>query len=96
MNYWTPQNYCSKVTVNLIIHLEDPVSTKTNHRDLHKDNIHERAETAQTLRTDTNATMSPWKNVYSHCHVEKVTNNTENEDWPTISEKNWIYQKALF
>lgn len=30
------QNYCSKVTVNLNIHPEEPASTKTDHRDLHK------------------------------------------------------------
>ncbi len=39
----TPQNYSSKVTANLNIHLEDPVFSKTNHRELHKTNIQERA-----------------------------------------------------
>uniref|UniRef100_A0A8C1TMG4 Uncharacterized protein n=1 Tax=Cyprinus carpio TaxID=7962 RepID=A0A8C1TMG4_CYPCA len=37
------QNYCSKGTANLNIHHEDPVSTKTDHRELHKTNIHKRA-----------------------------------------------------
>lgn len=33
----------------------DRVSTKTKHRELHKTNIHERAETAKTFLTDTSA-----------------------------------------
>uniref|UniRef100_A0A673GGC2 Uncharacterized protein n=1 Tax=Sinocyclocheilus rhinocerous TaxID=307959 RepID=A0A673GGC2_9TELE len=37
------QNYCSKVTASGNIHHEDPVSTKTDHRELHKANIHKRA-----------------------------------------------------
>ncbi len=37
------QNYCCKVTANLNIHLEVPVSIKTGHRELHKTTMHERA-----------------------------------------------------
>uniref|UniRef100_A0A8C2EL44 Uncharacterized protein n=1 Tax=Cyprinus carpio TaxID=7962 RepID=A0A8C2EL44_CYPCA len=50
----TTQNYCSKVTTNLNIYLACPNSTKSDQRELHKANIHERAKTAKTLITDTN------------------------------------------
>ncbi len=41
----------------LNIHLEEPVSTKTDLKEPHKDNVHERAEIAKTLITDTNVKM---------------------------------------
>ncbi len=44
---------------NLNIDLEDTVFTKTNHRDLHRANIHERAVIYRTWITDTDATL--WK-----------------------------------
>uniref|UniRef100_A0A8C2LAS9 Uncharacterized protein n=1 Tax=Cyprinus carpio TaxID=7962 RepID=A0A8C2LAS9_CYPCA len=47
----------AKVTANLNIHLEDLVSIKTDHRELHKANIHKRAATDKPLITDTNAKM---------------------------------------
>ncbi len=49
------------MTANLNIHPEDPVSTKTDHRELHKVNIHERAATDTTLITDTNIKKN-WAN----------------------------------
>jgi transposase len=39
------------------IHLEDPVSTKTAQRELHKSNFHGRAATAEPLITESNAQM---------------------------------------
>jgi hypothetical protein len=46
------QNYCSigDRTAELNIHLEDPVSTKTVQRELHKSNIHGRAAIAKPLK----------------------------------------------
>jgi hypothetical protein len=43
-----------KVTAELSIHLEDPVSTKTVRRELHKSNIHGRATIAKILFTENN------------------------------------------
>lgn len=43
--------------VYLNIHLENPISTKTNQRKLRKANSHERAPIAKTLFTDINAKM---------------------------------------
>jgi hypothetical protein len=37
----------AQVTAELNIHLEDPASTKTVQRELHKSNIHGRAEIAE-------------------------------------------------
>jgi hypothetical protein len=45
----------SKVTAELNIHLEDPVSAKTVRQDLHKSNIHARAEVVKPLITENNA-----------------------------------------
>jgi hypothetical protein len=45
----------AQVTAELNIHLEDPVSTKTAPRELHKSNIHGRAATAKPLITESNA-----------------------------------------
>uniref|UniRef100_A0A8C1TCK0 Uncharacterized protein n=1 Tax=Cyprinus carpio TaxID=7962 RepID=A0A8C1TCK0_CYPCA len=42
-----------KLTANLNIHLEDLVFSKTDHKEIHKSNIHERAVNAKTLITDT-------------------------------------------
>jgi hypothetical protein len=41
-----------KVTAELSIHLEDPVSIKTVRRELHKSNIHGRAAIAKILITE--------------------------------------------
>jgi hypothetical protein len=51
------QNYCSTGdrTAELNIHLEDPVSTKTLRRELHKSNIHGRAATAKPTITGSSA-----------------------------------------
>jgi hypothetical protein len=46
------------VTAELNIHLQDPVSTKTVQRELHKSNIHGRAVIAKPLITESNAQMS--------------------------------------
>jgi hypothetical protein len=43
--------------VELNVHLEDPVSTKTDRCDLHKSNIHRRAAVAKALTTESNAQM---------------------------------------
>jgi hypothetical protein len=43
------------VTAELSINLEDPVSTTTVCRGLHKSNIHDRAATAKPLITENNA-----------------------------------------
>jgi hypothetical protein len=53
------QNYCSTGdrTAELNIHLEDPVSSKTVRRELHKSNIHGRAAIAEPLITESNAQM---------------------------------------
>jgi len=45
----------AKVTTELSTYLEDPVSTKTVRRDLHKPNIHVIAEIAKPLLTESNA-----------------------------------------
>jgi transposase len=47
----------AQVTAELNIHLEDPVSTKTARRELHKSNIHGRAAIAKPLITVSNAQM---------------------------------------
>ncbi len=52
-----PNNTELLQTANLSIHLEDPVSTKTDNQELHKANIHERAAIDKTLITDKNAKM---------------------------------------
>ncbi len=77
----TTLNYCIKVTENLNIHLEDSVSTKTNHRKLHKV---ERAATAKTLVTDTKDKM--WKIWCSDHKTWKITNpmwTVWKEEWKT-------------
>jgi hypothetical protein len=55
----TSQCYCStgERTAELNIHLEDPVSTKTVQRGLHRSNIHGRAAIAKPLVTESNALM---------------------------------------
>jgi hypothetical protein len=45
----------AKVTAELNIHLEDPVSTKTIRREFHKSNIHGRVAIAKLLITESNA-----------------------------------------
>ena len=45
----------AKVTAELSVHLEDPVSTKTVQQELHKSNIHGRAAIAKPLSTQNNA-----------------------------------------
>ncbi len=55
------RNYC-KVIANLNIHHEDPVSTKTDQKELYKANVHERAAIAKTLIKDTSAKMKEEKN----------------------------------
>jgi transposase len=47
----------AQVAAELNIHLEDPVSTKTVRRELHKSNIHGRAAVAEPLITESNAQM---------------------------------------
>jgi hypothetical protein len=44
-------------TAELTIHLEDPVSTKTVRRELHKSNIHGMAAIVKPLITGSNAQM---------------------------------------
>jgi transposase len=57
----------AQVTAELNIHFEDPISTKTVRRELHKSNIHSRAATAETLITETNDQMCKlW------CHDHKT------------------------
>jgi hypothetical protein len=55
----TPQDFCSTGdrTAELNIHLEDPLSTKTDHHELHKSNIHARAAIAKPLITESNVQM---------------------------------------
>jgi len=43
------------VTAELNIHLEDPVSTKTVRKDLHKSNIHGRVAVVKLVITENNA-----------------------------------------
>jgi len=45
----------AKLTAELNIHLEDPVSTKRVRRELHKSNIRGTAATAKPLITEDNA-----------------------------------------
>jgi hypothetical protein len=45
----------AKVTAELNIYLEDHTSTKTIGRELHKSNIHNIAEIAKSLLTESNA-----------------------------------------
>jgi hypothetical protein len=47
----------AQVTAEPNIHLEDPVSTKTVRRELHKSNIHGRAAIVKPLITESNAQM---------------------------------------
>jgi hypothetical protein len=55
------------MTAELNIHLEDPVSTKTDRNELHKSNIHGRAAIAKHLITESNAQMGRrW------CHDHKT------------------------
>jgi hypothetical protein len=55
------------VTAELNIHIENPVSTKTVRRELHKSNIHGRAAIAKPLITESNAQMCKrW------CHDQKT------------------------
>jgi hypothetical protein len=53
------QNYCSTGdrTAELNIHLEDPASTKSVRRELHKSNIHSKAAIAKPLITESNVQM---------------------------------------
>jgi hypothetical protein len=51
------------------IHLEDPVSTKTVQRELHKYNTHGWAATAKPLITESNAQMRKrWCHTMKHGH----------------------------
>ena len=52
-----PKNHTTagKVTTELNIHLDDPVSTKLVRQELHKSNIHGRAAIATPLSTENNA-----------------------------------------
>jgi hypothetical protein len=55
------------MTAELNIHLEDPVSTKTNRRELHKSDIHGTAAIAKPLITENNPLMRKrW------CHDHKT------------------------
>jgi hypothetical protein len=45
----------AKVTAKLNIHLEDPVSSQTVRRELHKSNIHGRTAIVKTLTTENKA-----------------------------------------
>jgi hypothetical protein len=54
-------------TEELNIHFEDPVSTKTIRRELHKSNIHGRAATAKPLIVESNAPMRKRR-----CHDHKT------------------------
>jgi hypothetical protein len=57
----------AQVTVELNIHLEDPVSRKPVRRELHKSNISDRAAIAKPLITESNAQMhKQW------CHNRKT------------------------
>ncbi len=60
----------------LNIHLEEPVSTKTDLKEPHKANIHETAEIAKTLITDTNVKMQKrWCHepgqMEQHIHIDQ-------------------------
>uniref|UniRef100_A0A672MR36 Uncharacterized protein n=1 Tax=Sinocyclocheilus grahami TaxID=75366 RepID=A0A672MR36_SINGR len=44
-------------SANLIIHIEDSISTQNDHRELHKANIHMRAAITKTLIQDNTAKM---------------------------------------
>jgi len=48
-------NTASKVTAELNIYLEDPISTKTVRQDLHKSNIHDRDAIVKPLITENDA-----------------------------------------
>jgi transposase len=50
-------NTAAQMTEELNIHLEDPVSTKTVQRELHKSNVRGRATLAKPLITESNAQM---------------------------------------
>jgi hypothetical protein len=51
------RNFSAKVTAELNIHLEDPVSTKPFRRELHKSNIHSGVAIAKPLTSEINAQM---------------------------------------
>jgi hypothetical protein len=57
----------AQVTAELNIHLEDPLSTKTAQRVLHKSNIYGAAAIAESLITESNAQMRR-----GLCHYHKT------------------------
>jgi hypothetical protein len=63
------QNYCSTSdrTAEVNVNLEDPVSTKTVRRELHKSNTHGTAAIAKPLITGSNAQMRKRR-----CHDHKT------------------------
>jgi transposase len=55
-----PKNHrttAAQATAELSMHLEDPLSTKSVRRELHKSSIHGRAAIAKTLITESNTQM---------------------------------------
>jgi hypothetical protein len=60
------------VTAELNIHLEDPASTKTVRRELHKSNIHGGAANTEPLIAESNAQM---RKRWCHDHKTWTTDN---------------------
>jgi hypothetical protein len=63
----------AKVKEELNIHLEDPVSTKTVRRELHKSSIHGRVAISKPLITENDAKKDGVMNIKSGC---LMTGNT--------------------
>jgi hypothetical protein len=62
----------AQVTAELNIHHEDPITTKTDRRELKKSSIHDRAAVAKPLITESNAQISKW---WCHDHKTRTSGN---------------------
>jgi len=65
-----------KVTAELNIYLEDPVSTKIVRRELHRSNIHIIAETAKRLPTESNVKR---RRIWCDAHKTRTS-----DDWKYV------------
>jgi hypothetical protein len=78
--FGTSQNYCSQGDrrAELYIHLKDPVSTKSDRRELHKSNIPGRAAIAKPLITESNAQM---RKQWCHDHKTWISDSWKRVMW---------------
>jgi hypothetical protein len=83
------QNYCSigELQQNSTHLEEDPVSTKTEGRELHKPNIHGRAAIAKPLITESNAEM---RKRWCHDHKTRASGNRKR-----AHDIRWVFPHAV-